>query len=99
VTHPDLFGLDSNRSEKTSKSKSLSDLEEDLDLLLKIKDVGAIACWGPPFLTPTRTPMKSTGRAVLHLHPVWQNQPELHRLKCVDPFSDGSKDSTALQTV
>jgi hypothetical protein len=45
---PDLFGLDSNRSEKTSWSKSLSDLEEDLDLLLKIKDVGATACQGAP---------------------------------------------------
>jgi hypothetical protein len=31
---PDLFGSDSNQSEKTSRSKSLSDLEEDLDLLL-----------------------------------------------------------------
>jgi hypothetical protein len=29
---------------------------------------------------------------------VWQNQLELHRLKCADPFSEGSKDSTALQT-
>jgi hypothetical protein len=38
---PDLFGSDSNRSKKTSQSKSLSDLEEDLDLLLKIKDAGA----------------------------------------------------------
>jgi hypothetical protein len=44
---PDLFRSDSNRSEKTSQSKSLSDLEEDLDLLLKIKDVGATACGGP----------------------------------------------------
>jgi hypothetical protein len=32
-------------------------------------------------------------------HGLWQNQPELHRLKCADPFSEGSKDSTALQTV
>jgi hypothetical protein len=40
---PDLFESDSNRSEKISRSKSLSDLEEDLDLLLKIKDVGATA--------------------------------------------------------
>jgi hypothetical protein len=30
---------------------------------------------------------------------VWQNQPELHRLKCADPFSEGGKDSIALQTV
>jgi hypothetical protein len=45
---PDLFGSDSNRPEKTSRSKSLSDLEEDLDLLLKIKDMGATACEGPP---------------------------------------------------
>jgi hypothetical protein len=45
---PDLFGSDSNRSEKTSRSKSLSDLEENLDLLLKIKDVGATTCRGAP---------------------------------------------------
>jgi hypothetical protein len=30
---------------------------------------------------------------------VWQNQPELHRLKCADPFLEGSKDSTAFQMV
>jgi hypothetical protein len=42
----DLFGSNSNRPEKPSQSKSLSDLEEDLDLLLKIKDVGATACRG-----------------------------------------------------
>jgi hypothetical protein len=41
---PDLFGSDSNRCEKTSRSKSLSNLEKDLDLLLKIKDAGATAC-------------------------------------------------------
>jgi hypothetical protein len=45
---PDLFGSDSNRSEKTSQSKSLSDLEEDLDLLLKIKDMGATVSWAAP---------------------------------------------------
>jgi hypothetical protein len=45
---PDLVRSDSNRSEKTTRSKSLSDLDEDLDLLLKIKDVGATACRGPP---------------------------------------------------
>jgi hypothetical protein len=54
-------------SEKTTRSKSLSDLEEDLDLLLKTKDMGATACWGTPLSTSTRTPMKSTPRAVLHL--------------------------------
>jgi hypothetical protein len=37
----DLLGSDSNQYEKISRSKSLPDLEEDLDLLLKIKDVGA----------------------------------------------------------
>jgi hypothetical protein len=41
---PDLFRSDSNQSEKTSRSKSLSNLEEDLNPLLKIKDVGATAC-------------------------------------------------------
>jgi hypothetical protein len=45
---PDLVGSDLDRSEKTTRSKSLPDLEEDLDLLLKIKDVGAIAYRGPP---------------------------------------------------
>jgi hypothetical protein len=40
---PELVGSDSNRSEGTTQSKSLSDLEEDLDLLLKLKDVGATA--------------------------------------------------------
>jgi hypothetical protein len=42
---PNLFGSDSNQSEKTSRSKFLSDLEENLDLLLKIKDAGATT-WG-----------------------------------------------------
>jgi hypothetical protein len=64
---PELVGLDSNRSEGTTRSKFLSDLDKDLDLLLKLKDVGAIAYWGPPFLISTRTPMKSTPRSVLHL--------------------------------
>jgi hypothetical protein len=45
---PDLFGSDSNRSEKTTRFKSLSNLEEELDLLLKIKDVGATVCRGAP---------------------------------------------------
>jgi hypothetical protein len=43
---PDLVRLDTNLPEKTSRSKSLSDLEEDLDLLLKIKGVGATTCGG-----------------------------------------------------
>jgi hypothetical protein len=30
---------------------------------------------------------------------LWQNQPQLHQLKCPDPFSEGRKDSTTLQTV
>jgi hypothetical protein len=45
---PDLFRSDLNRSKKTSQSKSLSNLEEDLDLLLKIKDVGATPCREAP---------------------------------------------------
>jgi hypothetical protein len=45
---PELAGSDSNRSEGTTQLKSLSDLEEDLDLLLKFKDVGAIACRAAP---------------------------------------------------
>jgi hypothetical protein len=45
---PDLVRSDSNRSEKITRSKSLSDLEEDLDLLLKIKDMEATACRGDP---------------------------------------------------
>jgi hypothetical protein len=64
---PDLVGSDSDRSEQTTKSKSLSDLEENLDLLLKLKDMGATACRGLPFSTSTRTPTKSTPPTVLHL--------------------------------
>jgi hypothetical protein len=45
---PDLVGLESNQSKMTTQSKCLSDLEEDLDLLLKIMDVGATTCWGAP---------------------------------------------------
>jgi hypothetical protein len=45
---PELVGLDSNRSEGTTQSESLSDLDEDLDLLVKLKDVGATACRGAP---------------------------------------------------
>jgi hypothetical protein len=45
---PDLFGSDSNRFENTSQSQSLYNLEEDLDLLLRIKDVGATACREAP---------------------------------------------------
>jgi hypothetical protein len=63
---PDLFRSDSNRSEKTSRSKSLSDLEEHLALLLKIKDVGATACRLAPVFDTSRTPTKSTPRIVLH---------------------------------
>jgi hypothetical protein len=62
-----LVGSNPNQSEGTTQSKSLSDLEKDLDLLLKLKDVGATSCWGPPFSTTTRTPMKSTLRSILHL--------------------------------
>jgi hypothetical protein len=40
---PDLVGSYSNRSEGTTQSKSRPDLEEDLHLLLKLKDVGATA--------------------------------------------------------
>jgi hypothetical protein len=46
---PELVRSDSNRSEGTTQSKSLSDLEEDLDRLLKLENVGATACRGPPF--------------------------------------------------
>jgi hypothetical protein len=45
---PELVRLDSNRSEGTTQSKSLSNLEEDLNLLLKFKDVGATACRAVP---------------------------------------------------
>jgi hypothetical protein len=43
----DLVRSDSNQSADTTQSKSSFDLE-DLDLLLKLKDVGATACRGPP---------------------------------------------------
>jgi hypothetical protein len=64
---PELVGSDSNQSEGTTQSKSLFDLEDDLDLLLKLKDVGATTCWGALFLITTRTPTKSTYHLVLHL--------------------------------
>jgi hypothetical protein len=57
---PRLLGSDSNRSKEATQSMSLSDLEEDLDHLLKIRDEGATARQGPPFLTMTQTQMKST---------------------------------------
>jgi hypothetical protein len=43
---PRLLGSDSNRSEEATQSKSLSNLEEDLDHLLKIGGEGATACRG-----------------------------------------------------
>jgi hypothetical protein len=46
---PELVGLDSNRSRETTQSESLSDLEEDLDRLLKLEDAVANACRGPRF--------------------------------------------------
>jgi hypothetical protein len=46
---PYLVGSDSNQSTEATQSKFFSNLEEDLDLLLKLKDVGAIACRGAPF--------------------------------------------------
>jgi hypothetical protein len=64
---PELLGSDSNQSKGTTQSKSVFDLEEDLDLLLKLKDVGATVYRAPPFSTTTRTPTKSTHRLVLHL--------------------------------
>jgi hypothetical protein len=57
---PRLLGSDSNRSEEATQSKSLSDLEEDLDRLFKIRDERATACRGPPFSTTTQTQAKST---------------------------------------
>jgi hypothetical protein len=45
---PELVGLDSNRSGETTQSESLSDLEEDLDRLLKLEDAGATACRATP---------------------------------------------------
>jgi hypothetical protein len=40
---PRLLGSDSNQSKEASRSKSLPDLEEDLDRLFKIRDEGATA--------------------------------------------------------
>jgi hypothetical protein len=45
---PELVGSNSNRFGETAQSKSLSDLEEDLDRLLKLEDAGATTCRGPP---------------------------------------------------
>jgi hypothetical protein len=45
---PGLLGLDSNRSDEATRSESLSDLQEDLDHLLKLGDEGAITYRGGP---------------------------------------------------
>jgi hypothetical protein len=47
---PGLLGSDSNQSEEASPSKSLSNLEEDLDRLFNIRDEGATARRGLPVL-------------------------------------------------
>jgi hypothetical protein len=44
----DLVRSDSNQFEQTIQSKSFSDLEEDLDLVLKLNNVGATTCQGAP---------------------------------------------------
>jgi hypothetical protein len=41
---PELVGSNSNRSEETTQSESLSDLQENLNHLLKLEDVGGTAC-------------------------------------------------------
>jgi hypothetical protein len=66
-TAPGLPGSDTNRSKEVTQSKSLSDLEEDLDRLLKLGDEGVTACPGGPFSTTTRTQTQSIRRLVLHL--------------------------------
>jgi hypothetical protein len=47
---PGLLRSDSNQSEEATQSKSLSNLEEDLDRIFKIRDDGATACRGPPII-------------------------------------------------
>jgi hypothetical protein len=47
-TTPELVGSDSNRSGEPTRSKSLFNLEEDLDHLLKLEDERATACRGAP---------------------------------------------------
>jgi hypothetical protein len=46
-------------NEEATRSESLSDLEEDLDRLLKLEDEGAIACRGGAFSITTRTKTRS----------------------------------------
>jgi hypothetical protein len=78
---PEPVRSDSNQSERTTQSKSLSDLEEDLDLLLKLNDVGATTCrGGGGFLKTTRTPTKSTHRLVLHLQARAEEDSEMREL-------------------
>jgi hypothetical protein len=43
---PELVRLNSNQSKETTQSESLSNLEEDLDCLLNLKDEGATDCRG-----------------------------------------------------
>jgi hypothetical protein len=45
---PGLLGSDLNRSKEATRSKSLTDLEEDLDRVLKFGDERATACRGAP---------------------------------------------------
>jgi hypothetical protein len=47
---PALLGSESNRSEEASRSKSLLDLEKDLDRLFEIQDEGATTHRGLPVL-------------------------------------------------
>jgi hypothetical protein len=62
-----LLLSDSNRCEEVTQSESLSDLEEDLVIFSRLDTREPLLVGGVPFLTTTRTPMKSSHRLVLHL--------------------------------
>jgi predicted oxidoreductase len=57
---PEPVGSDSNRSEDTIQTESLSDLEEDLDRLLKLEDAGATTRRGPLIFDNYSDSTKST---------------------------------------
>jgi hypothetical protein len=74
---PELARSDSNQSERTTQPKSLSDLEEDLDVVLKFKDVGATACRAAPVFDNYSDSNEEYCRLALHLQPRAEEDSEM----------------------
>jgi hypothetical protein len=77
---PDLLGSDSNRSKKTLRSKSFSDLGRIRIRCSRLRTRAPPLAGGPPFSTSTRTPTKSTSRAVLQLQASLEKDSEMREL-------------------